>query len=72
MSRVLTVLGNVRYFHLMKVSNMVQMVTMVAPLYSVEHHIDSIRIEENVSNTNGKREVMEDTMPRTFEHLVPF
>ena len=56
----------------MKVSNMVQMVTMVAPLYSVEHHIDSIRIEENVSNTNGKREVMEDTMPRTFEHLVPF
>jgi hypothetical protein len=45
MSRVLTVLGNVRYFHLMKVSNMVQMVTMVAPLYSVEHHIDSIRID---------------------------
>ena len=29
-------------------------------------------IWENVSNTNGKREVVEDTMPRTFEHLVPF
>ena len=45
MSRVLTVLGNVRYFHLVKVSNMVQMVTMVAPL-------------KNVSNANGKREVV--------------
>ena len=29
-------------------------------------------ILENTSNANGKREVMEDTMPRTFEHLVPF
>ena len=29
-------------------------------------------ILKNTSNANGKREVMEDTMPRTFEHLVPF
>ena len=47
---------------------MVRMVTMVQPF----EPWSTTSIWENVSNTNGKREVMEDTMPRTFEHPVPF
>ena len=31
-----------------------------------------VSIFKNVSNANGKRDIVRSTMPRTFEHPVPF